>query len=82
MGNAYKDCPVTNSDKQCAVTFDKTELDNIIEFIEIEFLDSIRRDPEIDNIEYVVSMMSVLQKLRFAYDSLLNEESETDNEDC
>lgn len=77
MGNAYKDClAVTDGDKQCMITLSKTELDNIIEFIEFEFLDTIRRDPDIDNIEYVVSMMNALQKLRFAYDCLEKEEVE------
>lgn len=32
----------------------------------IEFIDSIRRDEYIDNIEYVIDMMNALQAMRFA----------------
>lgn len=49
------------------VTLEKDELYNLIDFIEIEFIDAIRRDEEIDNIDYVVTMMNALQKLRAAY---------------
>ena len=49
------------------VTLDKDELDNVIEFIELNFIESIRNDPDIDNIDYIISMMSALQKFRIAY---------------
>ena len=61
-----------------SVTLDKDELNNIIEFIEFNFIESIRNDPDIDNIDYVVSMMSALQKLRFAHDYLKKEETKDD----
>lgn len=64
------------------VTLDKDELYNVIDFIEVEFIDSIRNDTEIDNIDYIVSMMSALQKFRLAYASIkLEEESEEDNQE-
>lgn len=64
------------------VTLDKDELYNIIDFIEIEFINSIRNDTDIDNIDYVVSMMNVLQKFRLAYASIkLEEESAEDNQE-
>lgn len=59
------------------IILDKDELYNIIDFIEVEFISAIRNDTEIDNIDYVVSMMSVLQKFRLAYASIkLEEESQ------
>ncbi len=42
----------------------KSQIDNIIEFIELNFIPSIRVDTEIDNIDYVVDMMSALTTLR------------------
>lgn len=64
------------------VTLDKDELYNVIDFIEVEFIDAIRNDTEIDNIDYIVSMMSALQKFRLAYASIkLEEESEEANQE-
>lgn len=60
------------------VVFDKDELYNLIDFIEIEFIDSIRRDEEVDNIDYIISMMNALQKLRCAHNSLKKEEETND----
>lgn len=59
------------------VTLDKDELNNVIEFIELNFIESIRKDPDIDNIDYIISVMSALQKFRLAYASIkLEEESQ------
>ena len=38
----------------------------MIEFIETEFIGSLRRDEGIDNINYVIDMMNALQAMRFA----------------
>lgn len=53
--------------KRTDVTLEKDELSNVIEFIELNFIESIRTDPDIDNIDYIISMMSALQKFRIAY---------------
>ena len=42
----------------------KSQVENLIEFIELHFIDSIRDDTDIDNIDYVVDMMDILTKLR------------------
>lgn len=64
------------------VTLDKDELDNVIEFIELNFIDSIRNDLDIDNIDYIISMMSALQKFRLAYASIkLEEESQESSQE-
>ena len=42
----------------------RCQIENLIEFIELHFIDSIRNDPDIDNIEYVVNMMNALTMLR------------------
>lgn len=60
------------------VVFDKDELYNLIDFIETEFIDSIRRDEAVDNIDYIISMMNALQKLRCAHNSLKKEEATND----
>ena len=64
------------------VTLDKDELDNVIEFIELNFVESIRNDLDIDNIDYIISMMSALQKFRLAYASIkLEEESQESSQE-
>lgn len=68
--------------KTANVELDKDELNNMIEFIEINFIESIRNDTEIDNIDYIISMMSALQKFRNAYASIkLEEEHHTINQE-
>lgn len=44
--------------------FTKSQVDNLIEFIELNFIDVVRNDTDIDNIDYVVDMMDALVKLR------------------
>lgn len=44
--------------------FTKSQVDNLIEFIELNFIDVLRNDTDIDNIDYVVDMMDALTKLR------------------
>lgn len=48
------------------VELSASQVSNLVDFIEIEFIDSIRRDDDIDNIEYVISMMDALKALREA----------------
>lgn len=45
-----------------------SQIKNLIEFIEIEFIESLRRDPEIDNVDYIMDMMLALKNLRAALD--------------
>lgn len=44
--------------------FTKSQVDNLIEFIELNFIDIVRNDTDIDSIDYVVDMMDALTKLR------------------
>ena len=44
--------------------FTKSQVDNLIEFIELNFIDVVRNDTDINNIDYVVDMMDALTKLR------------------
>lgn len=44
--------------------FTKSQVDNLIEFIELNFINALRNDTDIDNIDYVVDMMDTLTKLR------------------
>ena len=76
----YKDCSTApKSYLTQSVDFSKDELYNLIDFIEIEFIDAIRRDEEIDNIDYIICMMNALQKLRVAHDSLKQQEETTND---
>ena len=48
------------------ITFTKDEVDNLIEFFDLEFLSMVRRDKSIDNPRYLVSMGGIYQKLENA----------------
>jgi len=52
------------------ITFTKDEVDNLIEFLDLEFLPMLRRDRTIDNPRYVVSMGGVYRKLENARNRL------------
>ena len=49
----------------------KSQVDNLIEFIELHFIDAVRDDPDIDNIDYVIDMMDALTKLRTTRSAML-----------
>ena len=67
----YKDCSTMPKSRFAeTVVFDKDELYNLIDFIEVEFIDAIRRDTDVDNIDYIISMMNALTKLRYAYKNI------------
>ena len=42
----------------------KTQVDNLIEFFEFEFIDSIRDNVDVDNMEYLVDMCEIYSKLK------------------
>lgn len=48
------------------VELTESQIDNLIDFIECEFIDSVRKDADMDNIDYIVDMMNALQILRRA----------------
>lgn len=50
----------------------KTQVENLIEFFEIDFIDSIRNDTDIDSMGYICNMCDIYQKLK----SLLKEGAE------
>lgn len=43
-----------------------SQIENLKEFIEFEFIGSIRDDENIDNIDYIVDMMDTYKKLKEA----------------
>ena len=51
---------------QTRITFSNNEVDNLVEFFEMEFLSMIRRDDSIDNMRYLTSMGGVYGKLEAA----------------
>lgn len=41
-----------------------SQVENLAEFFELNFIDSIRNDTEMDNIDYVVDMCEIYSKLK------------------
>ena len=52
--------------KQTKVDLTKVQCEALAEFIELNFLDAIRNDPDIDNLEWVKAMMTALDVLNKA----------------
>ena len=58
----------------------KSQVENLIDFIEINFIDNIRADTDIDNIDYVIDMMCALVKLRETYKAMKRKEEANDSQ--
>ena len=58
----------------------KSQVENLIDFIEINFIDNIRADTDIDNIDYVIDMMCTLIKLRETYKAMKRKEEANDSQ--
>ena len=48
------------------VSLTESQIDNLIEFIEFNFIAIVRSQEDIDNINYIIDMMEALKKLRYA----------------
>ena len=48
------------------ITLSQDEVDNLVEFFELEFLPMVRKDDTIDNMRYLTSMGDVFRKLENA----------------
>lgn len=60
----------STQETQKVVSLTDEELREVIDFIEVEFYETIRRDTDIDVIDYAMNLMSALKKFREArYDS-------------
>lgn len=46
------------------VELTQSEIENLAELIEFDFIDIIRKDTSIDNIDYIASMMNAYQELK------------------
>ena len=42
----------------------QTQVDNLIEFFELGFIDFMKADPDLDNLEYIVDMCDIYKKLK------------------
>lgn len=70
-----------NNEKTLSVEFTKSQVDNLVEFIEWNFIDIIRKDEEVDNINYIIDMMEALKKLRIVAEKFDNEPFKEQNYD-
>ena len=48
------------------VTLTKSQGINLIEFIEMYFIQAVRVDTDIENVDYIIDMMDALKKFRHA----------------
>lgn len=66
------------NDVTVKVKLTANQISNLVDFIEFEFIDSIRRDEDVDNIDYIVSMCDALKTLRNAR-TICNGRKKSDN---
>ena len=64
---------------QTRIAFSKDEVDNLVEFFELEFLSRVRRDDGIDNMRYLTSMGGVFRKLEEAQKRLKTKDPRNGN---
>ena len=64
---------------QTRIAFSKDEMDNLVEFFELEFLSMIRRGDSIDNMRYLTSMGDVFRKLENAQKRLTAKDPRSGN---
>ena len=55
------------------ITLSQDEVDNLVEFFELEFLPMVQKDDTIDNLRYLTSMGAVYGKLEAAQKRLTEE---------
>ena len=64
------------------IELSKSEIENLIDFFDFEFIPYIKSDDELDNMKYLTSMCDVYKKLETALDEVRNEvRNEDRNED-
>ena len=50
--------------KDCTLNLTFSQVKNLAEFFEFEFIDSIRNDTDIENMSYLVDMCDIYKKLQ------------------
>ena len=61
------------NEKDCTLNLTFSQVENLAEFFEFHFIDSIREDEELDNIDYVVDMCEIYSKLKRHLKEMSNE---------
>ena len=55
------------------IELSKSEIENLIDFFDFEFIPYIKSDDELDNMKYLTSMCDVYKKLETALNEVRNE---------
>lgn len=51
-------------EKDCNLVLTFSQAENLVEFFELHFIDSIRNDEELDNMNYLTDMCDIYKKLK------------------
>lgn len=49
-----------------SIELTKSQIENLLDFFEFNFIESIRNDPDIDELDYLIDICEVVTKLRDA----------------
>lgn len=54
----------TKQNKENTIILSKSQIENLIDFFDFHFIDSIRKDDDVDNMEYICDMCYIYQSLK------------------
>lgn len=54
----------TKQNKEYTIILSESQINNLIEFFDFQFIDSIRNDSEVDNMSYLCDMCDIYQSLK------------------
>ena len=60
------------------IELSKSEIENLIDFFDFDFIPYIKSDDELDNMKYLTSMCDVYKKLETALNEVRNEDRNED----
>lgn len=67
-------------EKRYSVMLTASQIENLMDFIDLEFIASIRRDEDVDNIAYLRDISDAYMTLKAKYDEL-KKDGESDETD-
>ena len=71
--------PNPNYNTTISFNITKGQIESLIEFIDLNFLPSIRNDEDIDNMDYICNMCDIYRNLTKAQETILDSEEKLYN---
>ena len=72
--------PMPNYNATISFDISKGQIESLIEFIDLNFLPSIRNDEDIDNMDYICNICDIYRNLTKAQETILDSEEKLYND--